>query len=60
MEANRNILLGNNNGDVYRLQAIDDRVVLDHEIHMQVEQRRNVKPETNQGDSLLGSATIRH
>ncbi len=40
MEANRNILPGNSNGDVYRLQAINDYVVLGHGIRMQVEQQR--------------------
>jgi hypothetical protein len=54
MEANCNILLGNSYGDVYRLQAIDDRVVLGHEIRMQVEQRRNVRADKIKGDSQLG------
>lgn len=54
MEANRNILPGNSNGDVYRLQAINDYVVLGHGIRMQVEQQREWGPIEINGGSLLG------
>ena len=46
-------LPGNSNGDVYRLQAINDYVVLGHGIRMQVEQQREWGPIEIKGGSLL-------